>query len=203
MLPHKSEQRFGPSGSARGFACANISRITVYSLPKAAYLSPARKRDFMGRIFLTIAAILCLGTYSVCQSPSAAGATFTKDVAPILQKHCQTCHRPGEAAPFPLLTYEQARPWATSMKRVVKQKVMPPWFADPAIGHFSMTGRSTIRKSAPSSRGQMPARPKEKLRICRSPRHSPKDGAFLSLMRFSNCRRPIPFLLRAWWNIST
>jgi hypothetical protein len=88
----------------------------------------------MGRTLSTIAAITFLGTYAVCQTPTV---TFTRDVAPILQKHCQTCHRPGEAAPFPLLTYEQARPWAASMKRVVKEKRMPPWYADPAYGHFA------------------------------------------------------------------
>ena len=91
----------------------------------------------MGRTLSTIAGILSLGTYSFCQSPNPPSVTFTKDVAPILQQHCQTCHRPGEAAPFPLLTYEQARPWAASMKRVVKQKMMPPWFADPTYGHFA------------------------------------------------------------------
>src|ERR1700688_4271504 len=99
----------------------------------------------MGRTLTTIAAILCLGMHSLCQSPTPASVTFTKDVAPILQKNCQTCHRPGEAAPFPLLTYEQARPWAPSMKRVVQQKMMPPWFADPNFGHFS-NDRSLTQK---------------------------------------------------------
>jgi len=64
-------------------------------------------------------------------------ATFTKDVAPVLQKNCQGCHRPGEAAPFSLLSYEQARPWAKAMKEAVRLKKMPPWFADPRYGHFS------------------------------------------------------------------
>ena len=63
--------------------------------------------------------------------------TFTRDVAPILQLHCQTCHRPGEAAPFSLLTYEQARPWAKAIKYAVLEKKMPPWFADPQFGKFS------------------------------------------------------------------
>ncbi len=63
--------------------------------------------------------------------------TFTKDVAPILQKNCQGCHRPGEAAPFSLLSYEQARPWAKAMKEAVRLKKMPPWFADPRFGNFS------------------------------------------------------------------
>src|SRR5258708_33487873 len=67
----------------------------------------------------------------------SAQTTFSKDVAPILQQNCQTCHRPGEAAPFSLLTYEQARPWAKAIKSTVLQKKMPPWFADPQFGKFS------------------------------------------------------------------
>ena len=44
--------------------------------------------------------------------------TFTKDVAPIVQQHCQGCHRPGEGTPFSMMTYEDARPWALAMKRM-------------------------------------------------------------------------------------
>src|SRR6266850_4790668 len=62
--------------------------------------------------------------------------TFTKDVAPVLQANCQGCHRPGESAPFSLLTYQQARPWAKSMKEAVLLKKMPPWFADSSVGHL-------------------------------------------------------------------
>ena len=68
---------------------------------------------------------------------NAMGVTFTKDVAPILQTHCQSCHRPGEAAPFSMLTYEDVRPWVGAMKLAVQQKIMPPWFADPQYGHFA------------------------------------------------------------------
>jgi mono/diheme cytochrome c family protein len=71
--------------------------------------------------------------------------TFTKDVAPILQKNCQTCHRPGEGGPFPLITYDQVKPMAPSIKRVVSQKIMPPWFADPKYGHF-VNDRSLSQK---------------------------------------------------------
>ena len=63
--------------------------------------------------------------------------TFAKDVVPILQQNCQSCHRPGQAAPFSLLTYEQVRPWAKAIKEAVLKKQMPPWFADPRFGHFS------------------------------------------------------------------
>jgi hypothetical protein len=67
---------------------------------------------------------------------SAPAPTFSKDVAPILQEHCQGCHRPGEAAPMSLLSYEQARPWAKAIKAAVASKKMPPWPADPTVGHF-------------------------------------------------------------------
>ena len=63
--------------------------------------------------------------------------TFYKDVLPILQDHCQSCHRPGEVAPMPLVTYEQTRPWAAAMAHAVEMKMMPPWFADPRYGHFA------------------------------------------------------------------
>ncbi len=63
--------------------------------------------------------------------------TFSKDVAPILQKNCQGCHRPGEPAPMSLLTYQQARPWAKAIREAVLLKRMPPWFADPHHGKFT------------------------------------------------------------------
>jgi len=66
-----------------------------------------------------------------------AAPTFTKDVAPILQQHCQVCHRAGEAAPFSLFTYEQARPWAKAIRAAVLTRKMPPWFADARYGRFS------------------------------------------------------------------
>ena len=63
--------------------------------------------------------------------------TFAKDVLPIIQQHCQTCHRPGEAAPFSMLTYASTRPWAAAMKEAVKTSKMPPWFADSRYGSFT------------------------------------------------------------------
>ena len=63
--------------------------------------------------------------------------TFSKDVAPILAKNCQGCHRPGEAAPMSLLTYQEARPWAKAIREAVILKRMPPWDADPHVGNFS------------------------------------------------------------------
>jgi hypothetical protein len=72
-----------------------------------------------------------------CAATNPPQVTFNKDVLPVLQKNCQNCHRPGEAAPFSLLSYKEARPWAAAMKEAVLSKKMPPWFADPHYGKFS------------------------------------------------------------------
>jgi hypothetical protein len=64
------------------------------------------------------------------------GVTFYKDVLPVLQRQCQSCHRPGEIAPMSFLTYPETRPWAAAIKKAVITKKMPPWFADPNYGHF-------------------------------------------------------------------
>ena len=73
---------------------------------------------------------------SAVAAEDSSGVTFNKDVLPILQKNCQSCHRPGEIGPMPLLTYEGTRPWAKAMKVAVLGRKMPPWFADPRFGHF-------------------------------------------------------------------
>ena len=68
---------------------------------------------------------------------AAQGATYYKDVQPLIQTHCQSCHRPGEIGPMPLENYKQVRPWANSIKESVLLKQMPPWFADPHFGKFA------------------------------------------------------------------
>jgi hypothetical protein len=65
---------------------------------------------------------------------TAAPVTFSKDVAPILQRSCQNCHRPGSIAPMSLLTYTDARPWARSIKEKVVRRQMPPWHIDRNVG---------------------------------------------------------------------
>lgn len=67
----------------------------------------------------------------------AASPTFHKDIEPILERRCQGCHRVGEAAPMPLITYEQARPWAKAIRASVITGKMPPWQPDPRYGKFS------------------------------------------------------------------
>lgn len=83
-----------------------------------------------------IQTLVGLGFLSCVQLTNAAPA-FTKDVLPILQQNCQSCHRPGEIAPMSFLTYESTRPWAKAIKTSVLTGKMPPWFADPAVGHFA------------------------------------------------------------------
>jgi hypothetical protein len=84
----------------------------------------------------TILIHIALVTAPAFCAHTAVAPTFTKDIAPILQKNCQVCHRPGEAGPFSMLTYEEVRPWASAMKEAVETKKMPPWFADARYGHF-------------------------------------------------------------------
>jgi hypothetical protein len=99
---------------------------------------------------VAIAALLAASSASVtiAQAPSPAPAvasalTFHKDVEPILQKNCQSCHRPGQIAPMSLLSYQAARPWARAMKTKVVAREMPPWFADPQHGKTYITDRSS------------------------------------------------------------
>jgi mono/diheme cytochrome c family protein len=72
---------------------------------------------------------------TTAQQPAAA-PTFSKDVAPILYKHCVSCHRPGEIGRMSLLTYEHARPYAKAIANAVTNRTMPPWHADAPTGTF-------------------------------------------------------------------
>ncbi len=67
---------------------------------------------------------------------SPVQVTYYKDVLPVLQKNCQSCHRPGETAPMSFLSYKETRPWAKGIKQAVASRKMPPWFADPRYGKF-------------------------------------------------------------------
>src|SRR5687767_7421510 len=69
-------------------------------------------------------------------TPNTSTPTFTQDVAPIMFAKCASCHRPGEVAPMSLLSFNDARPWASAIKQRVAARAMPPWHADPAHGTF-------------------------------------------------------------------
>ena len=82
---------------------------------------------------LLLAAVLAVPSAALAAD---APVTFTKDVAPILYKSCVECHRPTMFAPMSLVSYDEARPWARSIKQRVVARTMPPWGADPAHGVF-------------------------------------------------------------------
>jgi mono/diheme cytochrome c family protein len=70
-------------------------------------------------------------------APAKNPPTFYRDVLPILQEHCQSCHRAGGIAPMPFETAQQTRPYAAAIHQATQNKSMPPWFADANVGHFS------------------------------------------------------------------
>ncbi len=79
--------------------------------------------------------LLCPVAMFAATAPTAP--TFNKDIAPILYANCSTCHRPGEVAPFPLLTYQDAAKRAALIAGAVSQRFMPPWKAEPGYGDFT------------------------------------------------------------------
>jgi len=90
-------------------------------------------------VFVLLITMTALGAEVSSPSVStdkSAPVTFNKDVLPILQDNCQSCHRTGGIAPMSLVTYENTRPWAKAIKTRVVNKQMPPWFADSHYGEF-------------------------------------------------------------------
>ncbi len=81
---------------------------------------------------LLVAGVLYPPTFA--QQSGGPATTFSRDVAPILQKSCQSCHRPGAIAPMSLVTYQDVRPWARAIKQKVQAREMPPWYIDRHIG---------------------------------------------------------------------
>ena len=101
-----------------------------------------------------ISLILLCGGYAYAVTgqegtPSAKSeVTYLKDLAPILQKHCTTCHRPNDIAPMSLTTYEEVLPFARMIRENVVQRKMPPWHADPAFSEFNNDARLTDEEIA-------------------------------------------------------
>jgi mono/diheme cytochrome c family protein len=87
--------------------------------------------------FLAVAGVWMAGTQP------AARATYNRDIAPILYAHCTSCHRPGEAGPFSLLTYEDARKHARQIAAVTRSRYMPPWLPEHGYGDFADENRLT------------------------------------------------------------
>ena len=102
---------------------------------------------------LRVSTALAFSALLVSSLPAAAAdtaktVTFTKDVAPIFQQKCESCHRPNNMAPMSLLTYEEARPWAKSIASRVGTQQMPPWHTTRRSASGSRTIASpTIRST--------------------------------------------------------
>ena len=84
---------------------------------------------------MKILAIL-LSSSAGLSAADAQGITFYRDVLPILQIHCQSCHRTGEIGPMPLGSYTEVRPWAKAIRQAVISRKMPPWNAEGPRGKF-------------------------------------------------------------------
>src|ERR1051326_6866038 len=78
--------------------------------------------------------LACMVAMSGNATAETSQATFSKDVAPIFQRSCQTCHRPNSFSPMSLMTFQDARPWAKSIKEKVVTRNMPPWHIDRNVG---------------------------------------------------------------------
>src|SRR4026207_2100223 len=104
-----------------------------------------------GVLAAMIAGVALAPVPSSAQTPQTTKAgspvvTFTKDIAPIFQKSCQGCHRPGQMAPMSLLSYQEVRPWAKSIKQKVQERQMPPWGIDPHVGLQSFKNDPSLRE---------------------------------------------------------
>lgn len=104
-----------------------------------------RPADCRRAVLTPLKSLLCLLLAAVAVAPPVLALnadlpetpTFNRDVAPIFFARCVSCHRPGDVAPMSLLSYEEARPWAKAIRRVVAEREMPPWDADSRYGVFS------------------------------------------------------------------
>ena len=118
------------------------------------------------KISLLVVASAVLSTIApAADAPAPAAVTFNRDVLPILQNRCQECHRPGEIGPMSLLSYKDARPWAKAIKEAVLTRKMPPWFAEPGVGHFrndpTLSSAEATKLAAWADSGAVEGDPKE------------------------------------------
>lgn len=95
-------------------------------------------RAFVRSMAFASGALVAAASSATAQSAPPRPGTYAKDIAPIFQRSCQQCHRPGQMAPMSLMTYDEVRPYARAIKRKVETRQMPPWGVDPTVGvqHF-------------------------------------------------------------------
>ena len=85
-------------------------------------------------VSVTVAALSLVLPVVAAAQKAPTPVTFSKDVAPIFQSKCQSCHEPGSIAPMSLANYKDSRPWAKSIKQRVASRQMPPWHIDRSVG---------------------------------------------------------------------
>ena len=149
---HKVADLFGAELTPEAFVLDNRGRVRYHgriddlfgvngeyrSKPTRHDLKEALNDILAGRA-VRVAQTKATGCY-ISRPPKAKAATtvtYTQHVARIIQKNCQECHRPGQVAPFSLMTYDDARSWSRTIARVVKRGQMPPWNADSRHGEFA------------------------------------------------------------------
>jgi hypothetical protein len=92
----------------------------------------------------TLAAAFAAVVAQPAAAEPVAKPTFTKDIAPIFQEKCEACHRPNSIAPMSLVTFEESRPWARSIKTRVTARQMPPWHIDKTVGIQQFTNDRSL-----------------------------------------------------------
>src|SRR5882762_10331699 len=95
------------------------------------------------RAFLT--GVLCVLAASSLMAATIPSRTFSRDVWPILESRCVSCHQAGEIAPMALTSYKQVRPWAGAIREAVLSQKMPPWHAAPGSAHSFRNDRSLTK----------------------------------------------------------
>ena len=200
-----AKHRFAPTPEMRLRQSATGASVRVFETPflhMSRYNKSFHQGAFMKRVFLSAffaAGLAIAATWTPAMSVEAAPAatpTFNKDVLPVLQKQCQECHRPNSIAPMSFMTYKDTRPYARAIEKAVVGRTMPPWFADPTVGHFKNTKLLSDAEIEVISAWARTARPKAIRKTCPRPSSSQKGGrsesptsSCSSRRRFS-CRRP-------------
>lgn len=142
----------------------------------------ASLRLFVGAAATALLAALA-SSGSSAQSPASPAAsasipTFTRDVLPVLQKACQSCHRPNAMAPMSLVTYEEVRPWARLIKQRVSERAMPPWFSKAGVGEYENDPSLTSAEIATISEWADAGAPRGNPADAPSPVQWPASGAW-------------------------